>query len=118
MGQVATPSFPSVPASPYLITRDGKPELLPSFGSIVYNVKVGDPAAGWIGDRIQPGASIKSESAANAALNIFACIGNTAIVMTGSGVGGRGVVVGKSGRFAEHVIIHFPNNVLEELALG
>ena len=35
MGEVATPSFPAVPASPYLITRDGKPELIPSFGSIV-----------------------------------------------------------------------------------
>jgi hypothetical protein len=27
-------------------------------------------------------------------------------------------VVGKSGRFAEHVIIHFPQSILEELALG
>lgn len=118
MGEIAPPSFPAVPASPYLITRDGHPELIPSFGSIVYNVKIGDSAFGWVGDRIQPGASIKSVGNANNALNVFACVGNMAVVMSGSAVGARGIVVGKSGRFAEHVIIHFASSVLEELAFG
>jgi hypothetical protein len=75
MGQVATPRFPAVPATPYLITRDGKPELLPSFGSIVYNVKIGDPAFGWAGDRIQPGVSISTEGSANMALNVLLALG-------------------------------------------
>jgi hypothetical protein len=118
MGRIATPSFPCVPAAPYLITEEGKPEVLPSFGSIVYNVKVGDPAFGWAGDRIQPGVSIGAEGAANNALNIFACLGNEAVVTSGSAAGAKGVVVGKSGRFAEHVIVHFADDVLEALNLG
>jgi hypothetical protein len=118
MGRVATPGFPSVPAAPYLITAEGKPEVLPSFGSIVYNVKMGDPAFGWAGDRIQPGVSIAADDAVNKALNIFACLGNEATVMSGSASGARGIVVGKSGRFAEHVIVHFSDEVLEGLNLG
>lgn len=118
MGRIAVPSFPSVPAAPYLITAEGKPEVLPSFGSIVYNVKMGDPAFGWLGDRIQPGVSIAADDAVNKALNIFACLGNEATVMSGDASGAKGIVVGKSGRFAEHVIIHFSDAVLEELNLG
>lgn len=118
MGRASTPSFPCVPALPYLITRDGRPEVLPSFGGIVYNVKVGDRAFGWEGDRIQPGVSISAEGDANNALNIFACLGNDAVVMTGGAAGAHGVVIGKSGRFAEHVIIHFASDVLEEFNLG
>lgn len=118
MGRVDTPSYPCVPAAPYLITREGRPEVLPSFGSIVYNVKVGDPAFGWAGDRIQPGVSIKADGDANNALNIFACLGNEAVVTSGGAAGARGVVIGKSGRFAEHVVVHFASEVLEELNLG
>lgn len=118
MGRIATPVFPAVPASPYMITAEGKPVILPSFGSIVYNVKMGDPAFGWSGDRIQPGVSIGADDAANKALNIFACVGNEATVMSGRASGARGDVVGKSGRFAEHVIIHFADPVLEDLNLG
>ena len=118
MGRISTPRYPCVPAAPYLITQDGTPEVLPSFGSIVYNVKVGDRAFGWAGDRIQPGASISAEGDANNALNIFACLGNDAVVTSGGATGGHGLVVGKSGRFADHVIVHFASDVLEELNLG
>jgi hypothetical protein len=40
------------------------------------------------------------------------------VVMSGNATGARGVVTGKSGRFAEHVIIHFPPEVLDQLAFG
>ena len=38
--------------------------------------------------------------------------------MTGNAKGAKGTVTGKSGRFAEHVIIHFAPDVLEQLAFG
>lgn len=117
-GQVSSPVYPSLPASPYLIGADGQPQLLPSPGGIVYNVKVGDTAYGWLADMVQPGVSVKNPAdGPNYALNTFACIGNDALVVSGSAVGARGTVIGKSGRFAEHVICHFPDEVLEQLAI-
>ncbi len=119
MGQVTSPGYPAIPAVPHQIDRDGKPRLLPSLGGIVYNVKVGDPVFGWAGDNIEPGVAIKAPDAgANEALNVFACVGNEAVVMSGNAKGARGVVTGKSGRFAEHVILHFAPDVLDQLAFG
>jgi hypothetical protein len=68
---------------------------------------------------IEPGVAIKSpEPPANEALNVFACVGNNAVVMSGNATGAKGIVTGKSGRFAEHVIIAFEQDVLENLAIG
>jgi hypothetical protein len=117
-GQVSSPVYPSLPASPYVIGADGHSHLLPSPGGIVYNVKAGDSAYGWLADMVQPGVSVKNPAdGPNYALNTFACIGNEAIVVSGSALGARGTVVGKSGRFAEHVICHFGGEVLEKLAI-
>ena len=44
-------------------------------------------------------------------------VGNEAIVASGAALGARGTVIGKSGRFAEHVIVHFAPDVLERLAI-
>jgi hypothetical protein len=119
MGHIAEPGFPGLPASPYLLTSEGKPFLLPMFGGIVYNVSVGDSAYGWLADTIHPSVSIKvNDDRGNRGLNIYACIGNTATVMTGDAKGERGVVTGKSGRFSEHVIVHFPVSVREKMAIG
>jgi hypothetical protein len=117
-GSIASPKLPPLPASPYIIGADGSPTLLPPPGGIVYNVAVGDSAFGWVADMVQPGVSISAPSAASPALRGLACIGNEAIIVTGQGRGARGTVTGKSGRFAEHVIIHFNESVLELLALG
>ena len=54
----------------------------------------------------------------NRGLNIFSCVGNEAVVMTGEAKGERGVVTGKSGRFSEQVILHFPKAVRERIAIG
>jgi hypothetical protein len=117
-GQVSCPEYPSLPASPYIVAADGTPQLLPSPGGIVYNVRVGDSAYGWVADMVQPGVSIKAPlAAANYALNTFACIGNEAIVLSGAATGARGTVTGKSGRFAEHVICHFAPGILKQLAI-
>ena len=109
MGQIAHPSFPGLPAEPYRLAADGTAFLLPTYGGIVYNVSVGDSAFGWMADCVHPGVSISlAVENTNRGLNVFACVGNTAVVMTGEGKGTRGVVTGKSGRFSEQVIVHFP----------
>ncbi|MBV7339432.1 DUF4438 domain-containing protein [Chloroflexi bacterium TSY] len=119
LGEIANPSIPGLPASPYIVSADGEPMLVPTFGGIVYNVGIGDRATGWAGELIQPGVSIKnSDASANAALGVYACLGNRARVMTGMAAGETGVVIGKSGRFAEHVICDFAPHSLEKMAPG
>jgi hypothetical protein len=118
-GTVASPELPPLPASPYQIGSDGHPYLLPAPGGIVYNVRVGDRALGWLADMVQPGVSIRNpQDPANQALKTLSCVGNVARVTSGEALGATGIVVGKSGRFAEHVILHFPTEVMERLSLG
>jgi hypothetical protein len=119
MGQIASPSLPGLPAEPYRLDADGKPFLYPTHGSIVYNVSVGDSAYGWLADTIHPSVSIGLKDAgANQGLNVLACVGNVATVMTGGAKGAKGMVTGKSGRFSEHVIVHFTKADREKMAIG
>ena len=119
MGQIASPGFPGLPAEPYRLDSEGKPFLLPTWGGIVYNVSVGDSVYGWLGDCIHPGVSISlKDDRENRGLNIFACVGNTAMVMTGEAKGTKGIVTGKSGRFSEQVIVHFPKEIRKKMAIG
>jgi len=93
--------------------------VVPTFGGIVYNVRVGDRAMGWAGELIQPGVSIKHNSPnANNALGVYACLGNRARVTSGLAAGATGTVTGKSGRFAEHVICDFAPADLERMTPG
>lgn len=118
-GSIAHPGFPGLPAEPYRLAADGRPFLLPAWGGIVYNVSVGDSAFGWAADCIHPGVSIRgADDAKNRGLNIFACLGNTAMVMTGRAQGAKGIVTGKSGRFSEQVIVHFPKSVRKDMSVG
>ncbi|MGL5346676.1 MAG: DUF4438 domain-containing protein [Peptostreptococcaceae bacterium] len=101
----------------YRITHEGKPMILPATGGISYNVKVGDSAFGWAGDHVEPGVSIRNENTnENAALTTFACIGNEAKVVSGDAKGARGYVTGMHGGI-EHVMIHFKEDDLENLAI-
>ena len=119
MGHIATPRFPGLPAEPYRLDADGAPFLLPTYGSIVYNVSVGDSAYGWLADTVHPGVSIAlPDDNGNRGLTILSCIGNAAVAMSGAAKGARGVVTGKSGRFAEQVIVHFPKADREKMAIG
>jgi len=118
-GQVANPAMTGLPAEPYRLTADGTPFLWPTFGGIVYNVSVGDSAFGWTGDCIHPSVSISHANAdKNRALNIFSCVGNGALVVSGAAKGARGTVTGKSGRFSDQVIIHFDVETRRKLAVG
>lgn len=118
-GVITPPRMPPLPAMPYALAADGSPFLLPAYGSIVYNVSVGDSAYGWLADCVHPGVSVKLEDATgNRGLNVLSCVGNTAIVMTGNAQRARGMVTGKTGRFSEHVIIHFEPETREQMAIG
>lgn len=119
VGEIANPAMPGLPASPYLVSADGEPLVVPAYGGLVYNVHVGDRATGWAAELIQPGVSIKhKDPAANTALGVYACLGNRARIVSGAAAGVTGTVVGKSGRFAEHVICHFARDDLERMAPG
>ena len=121
VGEVASPVFG---ASPYRISADGHPVVLPSVGGITYNIRVGDPACGWEADHVEPGVSIQNKEkderfpqAANRALNVLACVGNEAVVTSESAKGEKGVVTGKHGGI-EHVIVDFQPEAIEKLMIG
>jgi hypothetical protein len=119
MGHIVHPSLHGLPAEPYRLSANGVPFLLPTYGGIVYNVSVGDSAYGWQADCVHPGVSIAFPTdVGNRGLNVFACVGNRAVVMSGEGKGLEGVVTGKSGRFSEHVIVHFRKADRERLAIN
>jgi len=121
MGEVSSPIFGR---SAYRITADGKPVVLPGVGGITYNIRVGDLATGWMADHVEPGVSVKNmersdrfPSGANVALNILACVGNEARVVSGDAKGAKGVVTGKHGGI-EHVLVDFPPEIMEKLLIG
>ncbi len=118
LGLVANPSLSGLPAEPYRLDSDGKAFLWPTFGGIVYNVTVGDSAFGWAGDCIHPSVSIAHPDAnKNRGLNVFACVGNEAMITSGAAKGARGIVTGKSGRFSDQVIIHFDVETRRKIAV-
>ena len=53
-GQIAAPEMPPLPGMPHVIGRDGRPVIVPPSGGIVLNVKVGDPAFGWVAEQVNP----------------------------------------------------------------
>ncbi len=114
-GQAAPPLLAS---ALYDVGHDGVARIVPSVGGITLNVRVGDSAFFFEGDHVEPGLSAKHpDEKANAALNVFACIGNPATVTSGAAQGARGVVTGKHGG-VEHVIVDFAPEVLERMNLG
>ncbi|MEM8729075.1 MAG: DUF4438 domain-containing protein [Pseudomonadota bacterium] len=118
MGQVANPSLSGLPAEPYRLDAEGKAFLWPTFGGIVYNVTVGDSAFGWAGDCIHPSVSIAHPDAnKNRGLNVFACVGNAAMIVSGAAKGAQGIVTGKSGRFSDQVIVHFDAQTRRKIAV-
>ena len=101
----------------YRVTHEGKPVILPSTGGISYNVKIGDCVYGLAGDHVEPGVSIRNEDVRESnALMTFACIGNEAKVVSGEAKGSKGYVTGMHGGI-EHVLIHFDEETLENLAI-
>lgn len=114
-GEVSSPQSGS---SPYSITPDGKPKVLPGIGGITYNVKVGDNAIQWEADHVEPCVSMRNKDREeNGALNLLSCIGNVARVITGDAKGSTGIITGKHGGI-ENVLVDFEDKTLERLAIG
>jgi hypothetical protein len=114
-GQVAPPLLP---AAIYDVGADGVPRVLPSVGGVTLNVRVGDSAFGFEADHVEPAVSARhADDRINTAFCIFACIGNVATVTGGEAKGERGVVTGKHGG-VEHVMIDFPEKVMERMQIG
>ncbi|BBM85808.1 DUF4438 domain-containing protein [Candidatus Uabimicrobium amorphum] len=104
--------------SPYRIDKEGRAHIVTATGGIIYNVQMGDSAMGWEADHLEPGVSVKNtEKLYNAALNLYACLGNEAKLMSGEAKGKKGFVIGIHGG-VDHVMVHFPEDVLEDMALG
>ncbi len=116
LGEVASPRV----RTPYRITHEGEPKVFPGTGGITYNIKVGDLALAWVGDHIEPGVSIRNmneKDYENPGLNLYACIGNRASVVSGDAKGAQGYVTGKHGGI-EHVLCWFDQPTLEKLVIG
>jgi hypothetical protein len=106
---------------PYRVSPDGELFVLPGTGSITYNFRVGDSAVRLAGDHVEPAVSLRhpagGDSVENRALNVLACVGNSARVISGEAKGAEGIVIGKHGG-VEHVMVEFPDEVYEQLAIG
>lgn len=120
IGEVVSPV---VGAAIYKVSAEGEPVILPGVGGITYNIRVGDPACGWMADHVEPGVSLENRvtdqrmpQAQSRALNVLSCIGNEALVVKGDAKGEKGVVVGKHGGI-EHVMVDFPPEVMEKLVI-
>jgi hypothetical protein len=101
------------------VDHQGDPFLLPAIGGITINVAVGDPAFGWAADHLEPSVSCTVDTKKpfdhpNTSLQVYACAGNTARVLTGEAKGSTGYVIGHHGG-SEHVIVEFPREVKERL---
>ncbi len=114
-GQV---SYPKKGRNPYRIdTRTGVSKVLPGTGGITYNKKIGDKCTGMQGDHVEPGVSMKlKDEMQNGGLNVLACVGNTAKVISGEAKGDLGFVTGKHGGI-EHVMVYFPEETLDKMAI-
>jgi hypothetical protein len=116
VGEVTPPRYR--PDSPYRISIHGEPRVLPGTGGVTYNVRVGHRVRDIVGDHVEPAVSMKNpDEAANGGLNVLACVGNVATVLSGAASGDVGVVTGKHGG-AEHVMVDFPPETLEKMIPG
>ncbi len=107
---------PTMKLPGYRIGSDGVARIVPATGGITYNAKINDVCMGIKGDHIEPGVSLKNpDEKEDAALNILACVGNQAKVITGDAKGALGIVTGKHGGI-NHVMIHFEDDILEQLS--
>ncbi len=118
-GEIAHPAYGR---SPYRLSADGQPVVVAGSSGVTYNVRVGDSAVRWAADHVEPAVSIKNPqgdgvTGANGGLNVLACMGNEARVVSGKAEGEKGVVTGKHGG-AERVMIDFPADALEKMLPG
>ncbi len=108
-------SQPSLRYPGYTLDNDGVGRVLPGMAGVVYNARVGDPAFGWAGDHVEPGASIANPDApAEFALHYLSCMGNKAVVTSGLAKGAEGIVTGEHAR----ILVDFPPDAHDLLCVG
>ncbi|MDA8330399.1 MAG: DUF4438 domain-containing protein [Candidatus Dormibacteraeota bacterium] len=106
---------PAADRNPYKVDSEGVSAVTLGMGGICFTHRVGDPAFGWEGDHLEPGVSIRnSDPGAEHALHYMVCVGNEAVVTSGACSGVRGVVSGEHA----HVLVDFPPEAIEMLAIG
>jgi hypothetical protein len=118
---VGRATSPSMTVNPYEVGAEGNPVVPVGAGGICLNVRVGMDALDWAGDQVEPGVSIANDAGpANEALNVFACVGNRAVVRSGDAAGAAGVVTGKHEAFMgyKHVLVHLDGDALEQVVPG
>lgn len=104
---------PGMSGNGYRVGYDGFGRIPMATGGITYNYKIGDACMGIAGDHIEPGVSLKNPvDKENNALQAFACIGNTAKVISGDAKGRLGYVTGKHGGI-DHVMVYFDEETLD-----
>lgn len=120
-GEIAPPIMRR---SVYRVEADGTIRMVPGTGSITYNFRTGDSAVHMAGNHVEPAVSIYNPGPENArdgriskALNALSCIGNEARVLDGDAKGAVGRVIGKHGG-VEHVMVDFPDETYDGLAIG
>jgi len=102
------------------VDHQGSPFILPAIGGITLNVAAGDPAFGWAGDHVEPSVSCTADTNKpfehpNVSLQMYACAGNEAKVISGDAKEATGYVIGHHGG-SEHVIVEFLRSVKEKLS--
>ena len=108
---------PGMMGNGYRVGYDGYGRIPMATGGIIYNYKIGDCCMGIAGDHIEPGVSLKNPiEKENNALQAFACIGNTAKIISGDAKGKEGFVTGKHGGI-DHVMVYFDEETLEQMTL-
>ncbi len=113
MGEVSQPRVRA--ASPYRVSYEGEPMVVPATGGVAYNIRIGHRIRDIVGDHVEPAVSMRNtDDTANGGLNTFACVGNTAEVVSGNAKGATGTVTGKHGGI-EHVMVDFPFETLEQM---
>ncbi|MDB5075420.1 MAG: hypothetical protein JWO42_1599 [Chloroflexi bacterium] len=99
----------------YRATSEGRSTVTLGMAGICYSTRVGDPAFGWEADHLEPGVSIRNKlDGPEHALHYLACMGNQAVVTSGSATGSVGRVTGEHA----HVLVDFEPDVLDLLAIG
>jgi len=97
------------------VTVDGDVVWITGTGGITYNVKIGDNCMDWVADHLEPGVTTRHKNDEhNQAYSMLSCIGNEATVKSGDAKGSKGFVTGKHGG-CEHLMIYFPDDVLEKM---
>lgn len=109
-----------------IIDHNGRQQLGNGMGGICYNVRTGDSVFSWEGvDHLEPGVSLRhKEKDIQRSLNVLACIGNRAVIVSASLdndklklKGKRGIVTGNHSGI-DDIHVYFEEDIIKHLIVG